>query len=249
MPAVYADKEGRMMRPLPQIVLAAALFCLFSAPRAAADPIAVTNGFLLAVAAVDQPVSIAPRSTMTGPDFSFSTTVVHERLSGPFHAFLACDAAIGCAPGTPISFDAFPSTQNFEDGLINAALTLNGILYDDFTGGQEADNIVSLFLSQGSAIAPPFGDFSPVTLTAPFILSGAAFLNQNRPGGGDFFRLAGRGTATLLLTPAPVRDGEPPTGWVAQQLRYDFESPAVIPEPSTILLVVTGLAALVRFRK
>jgi hypothetical protein len=217
-----------MTRRLPQCVLAVSLFCLFSAPPATSDPITITitDGSLLAVRR-----ELAPPSVLAGAGLTFTTTVLHqpEVINLSAHAL---------------------STRHSEDGLVNAVLTLNGLRIDDFGGGVVADHTVDMFFQSQPRVAPPFGDFSPVTLTAPFTFDGFVNLyQQSRPGGGGLlFLLNGRGTATLRLRPTPLRD-DGFRAWEAEHVRYDFESPAPIPEPSTMLLVATGLAAVVRYRR
>jgi PEP-CTERM motif len=237
-----------MMRRLPHCVLTVSLFCLFDAPPAAADPvtITVTGGSLVGVTG-----ELAPPSTMTGPDFSFTAAALH--MSG-FTGFLPLNqcGGDGCLPGEMIDLSAVGlSTRHSDDGLANPVLTVNGLRIDDFSGGEVADHTVDLFFSSQSRVAPAFGDFSPVTLTAPFTLDGRVDLfQQSRPGGGGrLFRLNGRGTATLRLRPSAPRDDGEPRAWEAEYVRYDFESPAPVPEPSTMLLVGCGLAALVRSRR
>jgi hypothetical protein len=223
-----------------QIALAAALFFPAGAQRAAAAPITVTSGSLLAVN-FDVPTSIAPPSTIGGPGFSFTASLVFDQTSGALQPLAACSVP-GCAPGDPISFDAFLSTMNAEDGLLDAVLVLNGERVDDFGGGQIANNVLTMHLASERQVPPPF-DLSPVTLTAPFDMEGTILLDVNTPGGRRTFGMDGKGTATLRLTPDATHGL-----WIAQEIRYVFESPAAIPEPSTVLFLGTGLAALARFR-
>jgi len=90
---------------------------------------------------------------------------------------------------------------------------------------------------------PQFGDRDVLTLTNPFLFTGIIRLNI---GGGGFgidllqFNLTGEGIATVVIQ----RNASPS---FPNSFRFDFIDP--IPEPSTILLLASGLAGLGFFRR
>jgi hypothetical protein len=161
-------------------------------------------------------------------------------LSGSSNPLSQCIP--GCTPGGQVGFDAFLSSQDIVEGFFNVVVVLNGERVDDFGGGTDADNYVTMFMSSELVPTPSLG-LNPVTVTAPFQMGGTLVLDVHRFGGGRSFPMGGKGTATITLAPDAAQ-----RAWVSQEVRYVFESPAAIPEPSTVLLIGAGLAALIRTR-
>jgi hypothetical protein len=54
--------------------------------------------------------------------------------------------------------------------------------------------------------------------------------------------LRGGGTATVFFAPSGSFPEDGPL-WSTTAVRYDFTEPALVPEPATILMVGSGLAA------
>jgi hypothetical protein len=152
-----------------------------------------------------------------------------------------CDGTNACAPGAPLSIGF---ALDAVDGLIDVAFERNGVRYDDFNLG---DGAGLSFEGMGSLIAPTFSD-GVMVLTAPFTMTGFFVPPASDPT-GHTLELAGRGMARVWLTPGPVFAGSVPDGWMAQRVEYAFDGPAETPEPSTMLLMAGGLAALIRRRQ
>jgi hypothetical protein len=124
--------------------------------------------------------------------------------------------------------------------MSNTSVTFNGTTYTDADFSNLNSNSLAIMLF-GTAIAPEFG-LSPRTVSAPFTMEGELVLNglQNP--------FTGRGIATVWITPIPSIDGHP-DGWAGTQVRYDFVDASAVPEPSTMMLLGTGLAALAGARR
>jgi hypothetical protein len=60
--------------------------------------------------------------------------------------------------------------------------------------------------------------------------------------------LKGQGIVTASFTANPTTPGEP-ADFNFQRMRFDFTGTEAVPEPGTLLLLGTGLAATVRLRK
>ena len=110
--------------------------------------------------------------------------------------------------------------------------TVNGVTYTNV--GSLLGN-TSLAASWTTTFTVPTG-FSTGTFTLPFTFTGM-FLT-GAPGG--VANLSGGGAATIELR----RDGQLPGLFHVDAARYEFESAAAVPEPMSIVLVGTGLAAL-----
>jgi PEP-CTERM motif-containing protein len=227
------------MKRLAQIVLATALICLSTGARVFADPVVITSGFLLS----EGRFVVSSPSTMTGTNgFSLTTTVAYGPGSGRLDPLGFCLGDSGCTPGNPISLEGFLAEN--DNGLIDSALTFNGTTYTDFGNlGERNTFTIELF---GTAIAPAFGDLSPRTVSAPFTMRGmfTSFVDDVST------QFAGSGIATVWLRPGVIQPGSTmPDGWIADQVRYDFDNQAAVPEPSTLLLLGTGMAAAWRARR
>ena len=89
---------------------------------------------------------------------------------------------------------------------------------------------------------PEFGASDMVVITAPFPLSGFfsdhILIEQTQ--------IFGRGTASITMTRFSSPEFQ---GWVGSSVRYDFASPEPVPEPASMLLFGSGLAALAAVRR
>lgn len=203
---------------------------LTAVSRANADPVTITSGFLLTEGwgVVSRP------STVSGTDgFRMTTTLAVGPGSGRIDA-LFCFGEIGCAPGTRLNVGVY--LDAFDGGLIDTRLTLNGREYD-------VDGVdTSLVLRpDGFFTVPEFDGAGMVVVTAPFTLTGFFsdhILIQQTP-------IIGRGMASITLT-HPDRASP---GWVGSSVRYDFVSADPVPEPASMLLFGSGIAALAAVRR
>jgi hypothetical protein len=127
--------------------------------------------------------------------------------------------------GTPISVDAL-----FWAGDGFGTIELNGAV-----SPVPAENATIRMWAEGGAIPmPPLGT-EPMRLSAPFVVGQTPVFPSffGVPSGGH--RLSGRGIVTLDLVPHP---GD---GWDISRTQYEFQP---VPEPSSLLLLGTGVAAL-----
>jgi hypothetical protein len=214
------------------VFLFAILSCVSIAAPAVADPVRVTDGFLLATGRN----TVSPPSFITGTDgFTLSTKLAVGVGSG-LVAPLFCFGFPDCAPGRTIGLDAFLAPN--DAGLTETVMTLGGRVFDDFSF---ISDYAVLLQMAGSFVAPPFDGENDVIVTAPFTFTGRFDL-INEP---TTF-LTGRGTATVRLRRGEGIDRD---AWDGASVRYDFEGTAPIPEPGTMLLLGSGLAGIAAARR
>ena len=109
-----------------------------------------------------------------------------------------------------------------------------------FCGSSLGDNHSGTFTFTGPAITVPFS-LTNLTLTSPFVFSGTLLTCPQSCFFGPVvssFSLVGGGNATFQLIAGTTPDGTPI--FTFRTITYNFE----VPEPSSILLLGGGLAAL-----
>jgi hypothetical protein len=213
------------------VFLLAFVLPLTAVSGANADPVTITSGFLLTEGwgVVSRP------STVAGTDgFRMTTTLAVGPGSGRIDPLSSCFGEIECAPGTRLNVGVY--LDAFDGGLINTRLTLNGKEYE-----LNAVDTSLVLRPDGFFTVPEFGGAEMVVVTAPFTLTGFfsdhILIQQTQ--------ITGHGIASITLT-HPDR-GSP--GWVGSSVRYDFASAAPVPEPASLLLFGSGLAALTAIRR
>jgi hypothetical protein len=193
------------------------LFLLFRG-TAAADPIAVTSGF---VAFTDEPGAFR----VAGSGFDVAFGFFPQVVSGTFW-YDRC--ASGCAAGTAVDFGT--TTYTFSESFQGFGGTVNGIDYPQlFRDGELTFTGPTIVLP--SVLDPGAGPL----LLGEFTFRGnvSLFTTESRTGPPVFSsELTGRGTARVL--------GGPISSDLFQvdDVEYTF---APIPEPSTLTMLVPGV--------
>ena len=207
------------------------LVCLpLGALSASADTITITGGFLYSAGYG----IVSPESVATGTDgFRISTHVAVGVGSGALGPVSLCGTGSDCQPGVQLNVGGYLDASG--GGLGSTQVSWQGRDYDE-VGFDPALTLLPF----GTVTLPEFGDLREVTLTTPFTLTGffsELHLSQQSP-------IRGGGIATVRL----VRDFDVPR-WTDGSVRFDFEPPAAVPEPASLLLFGSGVAALVAARR
>jgi hypothetical protein len=222
------------MARLSRIGCAATVIVALTAVPSLADPISILHGSILITGGG---LPNGPVSLTGSRGFSLDGTVAPS--AGLTGLFGQC-AVPECTPGSRIDFGLDLTGAS---GFLSGTMTIEGNRYD-ISESVTATADVFLHLD-GSVLAPGMGPARP-TVSAPFSLTGRAFALT--PFGEFAYdeRLFGRGTATVTLVPYPANPDFAPS-WMVDSARFDFAQP--VPEPSTLLLVGTGVLLAAKARR
>lgn len=207
-------------RVLPVVILGSLLLC----GPVLAEPI-VVSGSANVGATTAGSISIA------GEGFALTGMTVSGIIGG-------VNPSLGCcfAPGAALDLRAFW----FSGNLFGTEITLGGETFPLGTANNPAATVVLEFTS---TFTLPTLVTGPTAVESPFLFTG--FVSRPVPSGPTVRAdLIGSGTATLTLGVQPGLDV-----WSARNLQFQFDDTAPIPEPATMLLVGTGLAAAYRVRR
>ncbi|HEV2801709.1 MAG TPA: PEP-CTERM sorting domain-containing protein [Pyrinomonadaceae bacterium] len=209
------------------------LLFVFAAP-ARADEIVITSGSLT-----------IPRPS-SGPNFSFGNPELGFAVSNAGYERGDGGSFLGCAPctaGQLISVNARfigGSTLGF------GPATVGGVNY-------ERVYYQSAILDfNAPLVAIPLDNSPLVTINVPFTMTGniGLWLDPDQPPAFFTTTVSGQGIATMQLSGVFTESH----GWLYnfQSITYNFSpaAPAAVPEPATLILFGTGIAAVAaRYRR
>lgn len=205
-----------------RVLAALTAVLLLTAAGVSADPITITSGSLRWDPTTGNdgiPV------TLSGNNFSFTGTT--NPFEGIFTPWDQCSVP-ECVGGTTVNLHSLWVGMAF----YAATVTYNG---QTFTAVGSPNASSSMFTEWTGGLAIPL-DFTGGTLTAPVALNGTFFFMP-----GPTVGLVGSGVASLTFV--PYTDPSFPDAVRLQSLRFDISPAAATPEPSSMLLVGSGLAA------
>jgi hypothetical protein len=143
-----------------------------------------------------------------------------------------------CLPGETLSLMIDRTTEAFGSASIGGE-TFPIDIGTDITGSLNV-------LFDGNLIVPAFTGDLTGSASAAFVFDGLLFFPED-PCCRSPLELAGSGIATLQFAWAAHPEGV--TAWNLQNMRYEFSEAAPVPEPTTLVLVSTGVAGLILRRR
>jgi PEP-CTERM motif len=207
-------------------------FVIALAPTLArADSIAITAGTLTIVPFGPPPTDVLH---LEGPR-GFTMDARNFVLFYDPRSF--CTGGPECAPGGRLLLAAGASGSDF-----GAFVTIDGHTFA--TGMQSEDMGEAVVDFRGTMVAPAF-TADHVSVFSPFaFFGGVAFPLSISPS--KSVGLVGRGTARIDLALVNSADGP---HWNFQRATYEFQAPDAVPEPTTLLLVGSGVAGCLMRRR
>ena len=210
------------------LVGSALLFVALFAPTlpAGADPIVITSGTIVQPG---RPAGIGSGDLVGTQNFTWVGQI--DLFSG-----FGDQCELRCSPGVTLDMG----------GRLLGSSAKGEVTYLDqqfrIGGSTPSFGVLNMNFTAEPFVLPPAG--SSATFTTPFMMSGQLLFPFFGPPAQPSVPLSGSGFATALFIPSTA--GVAP-GWQLSQVTYEFVSEPV-PEPSTMLLVGGGVAALLRRR-
>ena len=188
----------------------------------AAEPIRV-----LGTMTYDAAVDPAPNIALFSAERGFSLRAV------PDHPFFGPRCVGDCAPGDLVGIHASWSDHDLPGiGSLDGATFRLGM-------GSEEEGFASVFFDGPMWTAPAFTGALTATVVVPITFSGLIAPPTPQNQSPLITRLSGGGLATLALS-----WNAPSEAWTLSGARYELTAdPAPVPEPATLLLAGSGLAA------